>query len=84
VFQVQLIVYLIKFATVFTAKRLRKASAAKMKCAMSFSVILRITGFLEFVHRPVFYKLEHTTFRKLYLFPSSGERGETPTLLGPT
>jgi hypothetical protein len=32
-------------------------------------------------HRPVFYKLENTTFRKLDLFPSSGE-WETPTLLG--
>jgi hypothetical protein len=30
-------------------------------------IILRITGFLEFVHRPVFQKLENTTFRKLDL-----------------
>jgi hypothetical protein len=37
----------------------------------------RITGFSDFGHRPVFYKLEKTTFRKLDLFPSSGE-GETP------
>jgi hypothetical protein len=27
--------------------------------------------------------LENTTFRKLDLFPSSGEGRETPTLLGP-
>jgi hypothetical protein len=26
-------------------------------------------------HRPEFYKLENTTFRKLYLFPSSGVVG---------
>jgi hypothetical protein len=31
------------------------------------------TGFLDFVHRPEFYKQENTTFRKLDLFPSSGE-----------
>jgi hypothetical protein len=40
-------------------------------------IIFSITGFLEFVHRPVFYKLENTTFRKLDLFPSSGEGGDT-------
>jgi hypothetical protein len=39
------------------------------------------TGFLDFVHRPEFYKQEYTTFRKLDLFPSSGEGG-APTLLG--
>jgi hypothetical protein len=33
------------------------------------------TGFLDFVHRPEFYKQENTTFRKLDLFPSSGEKG---------
>jgi hypothetical protein len=38
-------------------------------------VILRIAGFLDFVHRPVFQKIENTTFRKLDLFPSSGEGG---------
>jgi hypothetical protein len=37
----------------------------------------RITSFSDFVHRPVFYKLENTTFRKLDLFPSSGEGEET-------
>jgi hypothetical protein len=37
-------------------------------------VYKRITEFLEFVHRPVFSKLENTTFRKLDLFLSSGER----------
>jgi hypothetical protein len=39
--------------------------------------VLRITGFFYFVHRPVFYKVEHTTFWKLDLFPSSGEGGST-------
>jgi hypothetical protein len=33
------------------------------------------TGFLDFVHCPEFYKQENTTFRKLDLFPSSGEGG---------
>jgi hypothetical protein len=42
---------------------------------ISFFVIA--TGFLDFVHRPEFYKQENTTFRKLDLFPSSGEGGGT-------
>jgi hypothetical protein len=37
---------------------------------------------LDFVHRPIFQKLEYTTFQKLDLFPSSGE-WETPTVLVP-
>jgi hypothetical protein len=41
----------------------------------SFVNILITTGFLDFVHRPEFYKQENTTFRKLDLFPSSGEGG---------
>jgi hypothetical protein len=45
-------------------------------------VRLRITGFLDFVPRAVLDKLENT-FRKLDLFPSSGENRETPTVLGP-
>jgi hypothetical protein len=43
---------------------------------------LRLAGLLDVVHHSVFQKLENTTFWKLDLFPSSGER-ETPTLLGP-
>jgi hypothetical protein len=44
---------------------------------------IRITGFLDFLHRPVFQRLENTTFRKLDLFPSSGVGGgKTPTQLG--
>jgi hypothetical protein len=35
-------------------------------------LLLRITGFLDFVHCPVFYKLENTAFRKVDLFLSSG------------
>jgi hypothetical protein len=35
------------------------------------------TKLLDFVHRPDFYKPENTTFRKLDLFPSSGEGGAT-------
>jgi hypothetical protein len=31
--------------------------------------------FLDFVHRPIFYKLENITFQELDLFPSSGEVG---------
>jgi hypothetical protein len=38
------------------------------------------TKLVDFVHRPDFYKPENTTFRKLDLFPSSGERGRAPTL----
>jgi hypothetical protein len=44
---------------------------------------LRITWFFYFVHRPILWKLENTTFRKLDLFPSPDEGGDTPTLLGP-
>jgi hypothetical protein len=36
-------------------------------------ITLRITGFLDFVHCPVFLKLENTTFRKQDVFLSSGE-----------
>jgi hypothetical protein len=36
-----------------------------------------ITGFLDFFHRPVFYKIGNTTFRKLNLFRSSGDGEET-------
>jgi hypothetical protein len=38
------------------------------------TIVLTITGFLDIVHRPL---------RRLDLFPSSGEGGKTPTLLGP-
>jgi hypothetical protein len=42
---------------------------------------LRINGFLDFVHRLEFEVLERTTFQKLHLFPSSGERIKT-SLMG--
>jgi hypothetical protein len=45
-------------------------------------ITLRIAGFLDFVHCPVFKKLENTVFQKPDLFSSSGE-GVTPTLSGP-
>jgi hypothetical protein len=38
---------------------------------------LRITGFSGYVHRSVFLELENTMFRKLFLFLSSGEGGDT-------
>jgi hypothetical protein len=41
------------------------------------SIIISTTKLLDFVHRPDFYKPENTTFRKLDLFPSSGEGGDT-------
>jgi hypothetical protein len=44
---------------------------------------LRIAAVLDFVYRPGFWKLENTTFRKLDLFPSSGEGRKLPTLLSP-
>jgi hypothetical protein len=40
-------------------------------------IVWRITGFLDFFHRPVFQRIENTTIRKLDLFPASGEK--TPT-----
>jgi hypothetical protein len=36
---------------------------------------LRVTGFLDFVHRPEFHILENTTIKILDLFSSSGEEG---------
>jgi hypothetical protein len=48
------------------------------------SEILGFNGFLDFLHRPVCKRtLKNTTFRKLDLFPASGEGWGTPTLLGP-
>jgi hypothetical protein len=32
---------------------------------------------MDFFHRPVFWKTDNTTFRKLDLFPSSGEGEHT-------
>jgi hypothetical protein len=40
-------------------------------------------GLLDFELRRSSDILKKTTFRKLDLFPSSGEEGETSTLLGP-
>jgi hypothetical protein len=45
-------------------------------------MIVRITGVSDFVHCPYSKKLVNTTFRKLDLFPSSGEEGDR-TPLGP-
>jgi hypothetical protein len=45
-------------------------------------ISLRITGLLDFIHRPELSILENT-FRILDLFPSSGGGRETPTQLGP-
>jgi hypothetical protein len=39
---------------------------------------------MDFVHRLQFRIQESTTFRELDLFPSSGERKETPSLLVPS
>jgi hypothetical protein len=41
-----------------------------------------MTGVLYVVHRLILQELQIATFWKLYLFPSSGEGRETPTLLG--
>jgi hypothetical protein len=44
----------------------------------------RITGFLDFVCHPLFCKTpKNTTFWKMDLFLSSGERWKTSALLGP-
>jgi hypothetical protein len=45
-------------------------------------MVLRITGVLDFIHRPVFCKTPQDTFRKLDLFPSNEGEGDH-TLLGP-
>jgi hypothetical protein len=44
----------------------------------------RITGFLDFFHCPVFYKIENTTFQKLDLFPSSGKGDQLSRCLPPS
>jgi hypothetical protein len=41
---------------------------------------LRITVFLDFIHRSEFYTLKTATFPKLHLFPSSGEGRESHIL----
>jgi hypothetical protein len=51
--------------------------------ATDIFIALRITGFLDFVHRHEFWILENTKVRKLDLFPSSDEARESPTVLGP-
>jgi hypothetical protein len=50
-------------------------------CGKEFS--LRITFVLNFVHHHEFQKLENVTFRKLDLFPFSGEGRKTHKLLSP-
>jgi hypothetical protein len=67
----------VHLATVLMMQRLWKASVCT-----SLHPAVRITGFSDCAHCPEFQELENTTFRKLDLFPSSGEWGETPTLLG--
>jgi hypothetical protein len=51
--------------------------------AVDHKLRLRITGFLDFAHRPLTYKLENKPFRKVDLFPATGEEMMTHTLLGP-
>jgi hypothetical protein len=43
--------------------------------------IFRITEFSDFVHLPVLQELENTTFRKLDLFPASGDGGGVKPVL---
>jgi hypothetical protein len=40
----------------------------------------RVTWFLDFFHRPVFFGSRNTTFRKLDVLPSSGEEGKRTLL----
>jgi hypothetical protein len=42
----------------------------------------QITRGFCFVHRPEFENLDNVAFRKLDLFPSSGNGKKTPALLG--
>jgi hypothetical protein len=44
-------------------------------------VSLRIAGFLDFIHRPEFWVLDNTTFRKTGSVSASGKGRVTPTLL---
>jgi hypothetical protein len=44
-------------------------------------IVSKITGFLDFVHRPEFKIFENITFRKMDLFPFSDKGRETYTLL---
>jgi hypothetical protein len=48
-----------------------------------YGLLVKITGSLDFVHCPEYYIIENTTFRKLDLFPSSGEGREITILLFP-
>jgi hypothetical protein len=59
-----------------------RLQACNSKGLWRWCITLKIIGFMDFVHRPVFKILENRTFRKLDLFPSSGQGKETPTLLG--
>jgi hypothetical protein len=56
----------------------------KETCMIEFEVLfwLKITGFLDFVHRLEFQVLENTIFWKLDLCPSSDKQWEARTLLG--
>jgi hypothetical protein len=54
---------------------LKITSLVKCKVFQWWRVLLRITEFLEFIHRLELWILENTTFRKLDLLPSSGEWG---------
>jgi hypothetical protein len=70
--------------TGFTQRYRRTKWNIDSKGFWRWCITLRITGFSDFFHRPVFWKLENTTFRKLDLFPSSDDGGgKTPTQLGP-
>jgi hypothetical protein len=54
------------------------------KVEYHWCITLGINGVLDFMHRLVFYRtLENTTFRKLDVFPCSGEGWGEPTPLGP-
>jgi hypothetical protein len=47
---------------------------------LKHTVLLRITGFLDFVDRPVLKKLENSALRKLDPISSSGEGGDIYTV----
>jgi hypothetical protein len=46
-------------------------------------IIVTMFGFLGFGHLVKFCKLENTRFRKLELFPPSGDLRESPAEFGP-
>jgi hypothetical protein len=68
--------------TRLNVKNLQHVSTFRFSSGIGTKITPKITGGFNSVRRPVFYKLENTTFRELDLHPSSGDEGKTTTQLG--